>query len=1078
LRKRGEEIATRIKEGKDSFAPELLDFKPLPVAASSIGREPGEPAHVRASETRRVSKLAPLTGGTPAFFSNARRTTNASQCRWTGINDLLVEQQLEATCDERACRRILPLLERVVTEVKNRRRPMSSFSILAIEWLFCGYPPDAVLRLRREIGSRVNDPSLELFDLTCRLYQTEESELAPEIEKALSQGKIPPLLAALLHQRRLLPPMSLSSALGRVRAARRFLSEAKAEMLGDKEVRTNLHRQAVHLLRNIRETSDTMTARRRAQVEDAPPVSERAVLDGESASDRLKELAQKAERINNELDGYWKKLKECGEANKKGTITEAQVKELRDIKKRVEEKSVEIRQGLADIAGIRTKSNIKEQLTLQLLDKVERAFQGINTGRFWRKLRELLEPGSLSARPETTLLDLEEAAIRLETQIEGVFEKAVSSFEDYSPLTLAQPPFRALSMSVRAQQAETMYRLGRHKTARRIWNTLLCQDRLDVNLLKNIAVCDSSSPDLGRALTSWKAYIEMLYFHDVIAGSPRPHALARSEFHRHFGSAYAPPFLFEQLQRRELSEADEEALLTFLNSPSRVRTFVDHRLLEFLNSKLNFNSPPLILGIRRSDGEKTRERVGKELQAFTQNTGSLLPERVRDAFVDIVCSHVQSASDACASAGRLTLKRDPRYPQEERQHEQWIKEVCEFKKTLLAVIQGSKELPKGLRSIDFVEQLARLDAIPITQSATFLEAVASQLGLADTSPLVKMSEYLRDNVMYNVMQFIFRESHDPTDGGLREVQYKRLINEWIKRPWLESWHERIDDPQQFYPEEVITTLRSGDPNSSAIGILRLWCQRFPELTGPPQHLAVLLYARGEITEAIAILEQAQELGFYEKGRQKCSKLLKQLKTKEAFDALEKGEFEKTLRLLLELLKTDDSNASLPLGIAGACVNLAKKNRDGSGHEPIAQAITTWVKRARERLNRHDIEEDEGTPLTEEDIIKVVNSLDDMLPQLFLAPFGDLSENSDWQGVAEAIDRLLGRYPHNISSHYWRMIAYNRLASVASQSRDLPAVRRYARLADADALIIAERSPDPEKREQAEKLRANIRDILD
>ena len=54
---------------------------------------------------------------------------------------------------------------------------------------------------------------------------------------------------------------------------------------------------------------------------------------------------------------------------------------------------------------------------------------------------------------------------------------------------LQHMPGRAgIESDIRAREAETYYRLGRRREARRIWNSLLAEDGLDTDLLKNIAV--------------------------------------------------------------------------------------------------------------------------------------------------------------------------------------------------------------------------------------------------------------------------------------------------------------------------------------------------------------------------------------------------------------------------------------------------------------------------------------------------------------------------------------------------------------------------------------------------------------
>lgn len=70
--------------------------------------------------------------------------------------------------------------------------------------------------------------------------------------------------------------------------------------------------------------------------------------------------------------------------------------------------------------------------------------------------------------------------------------------------------------------------------------------------------------------------------------------------HRAFGEIrHLPAFLSRKFDHEWSASVEPAALLKFLNDQGRVRSFLRHRLLEYLNSRFMFRSPPLILGIKR-----------------------------------------------------------------------------------------------------------------------------------------------------------------------------------------------------------------------------------------------------------------------------------------------------------------------------------------------------------------------------------------------------------------------------------------------------------------------------------------------
>lgn len=1268
LRKRAAEIATHVQQGRDYFDTRLLDFLPRPSRASKEAAARAEREATPAAKPQDHDQAMKPA----ALPDSSRRFINGGQCRWSGVHDLSIEEQLEGNPNEYARDYMLESLKYAARMAESRHLGVSGFAILAIEWCVCGYPVPTVRLLRGTLSRELTNPSLQLLDLVCDLFEAEPNPAAARIAQSLQDGSLSPLLGALIHHRHFLSAPLEFRALGKYRSARRFLAESYRTTPADDAARKKLADRALELARGIFQATESLQPKHRppmanpvAKTEMVAPdtqsllitldsiesilkrlasthdcaleflekrlgpqltVSSAAAtpaqqrfgqenldrlrasfqtaamlasdkLDGVLAAsfslndqnlstafrpraiacrrglndllygtalvqqlqaigarltsvpgaiatvpaavaheltelrdavaavtltdqpatdqqpaspvERLAALAEEAEETKVLLATHWNRLKKLVDDKDKGPLGETDLADGAAIAHFIETTDQRGQQALKEIAAIRASGELTEKKDVAALDKAQREFQDLagESGRFQKKLRRLSLPkappkkeadatvaGSPTNVLETTtppapasdptgLAVLETALQNMEQQIDRMFAAANASFDCYPAATKALPAFRALRLSVGARQAETLYRLGRRRDARRIWNNLLREDRLDERLLKNIAVCDSNDRQDGREMNTWRAYLELLYSRDIAEGSLRSHARQRAEFHRDFGQAYAPNFLVPSSEKDESPSVNEESLLAFIDSPSRVKMFVEHKLLEWLNTKLDFTSPVLVLGCSRAEGEKARTEARDKLLEFGAMTASLLPVRVRAAFADSVKQNIESACEACASAQRLTREKDPHYPQEEVRQEQWVKDICGFKYRLLTMIGKSKELPKRMRSVDFLVQLARLDEAPLTLGPTFLNAVARHYRLAaEQAPMLqKLMDRLRFEVIHNLMRFLINDTDDSAEDSLRQCQYQRLIQDWVKQPLPAELLDLIDDPQPFYPEEVIDVLSNKKPDAAgAIAILRRWTQHYPELTGPARHLGPLLLRQNQVQEAIQVLEAAWRTGFHEKGRQECFQLLRSIKLKRA---VESDDYEESLPVLLKELKTDDTQHHLARNVITVFIQQARGTGNSTNHRLMAEAINAWIGRARARLNSASQSEKQGEKaaleLTSEQIDGVEDLLKTGLVQVFLAPFGELGPNADWKGIAQAMGELLAHYRDIPEGYYLRMIAHRNLAGAASlshQQRD--EVIRLLREALEDAEVVISRTANADHRQQAEKIREEIRGILD
>jgi uncharacterized protein YccT (UPF0319 family) len=225
---------------------------------------------------------------------------------------------------------------------------------------------------------------------------------------------------------------------------------------------------------------------------------------------------------------------------------------------------------------------------------------------------------------------VERALAQFEAAVEARFDAALATFDAYAPGKLAEPALAALRWTVLARQAEALLRFGRKADARRIWTRLLREDRLSVPVLKNVAVALTGGTGTGRELAAWRDYCEMLYVRAVVDRSTRRHAGAIAAFHRDFGAAYAPSCLQADGREEPLTDAEETDLVSFLNAPARVGTYVDHTHLDWLGRELDFGSPTLVLLVRFM--AVMRENFLARLTAFlTDTTGDEAMKALREA---------------------------------------------------------------------------------------------------------------------------------------------------------------------------------------------------------------------------------------------------------------------------------------------------------------------------------------------------------------------------------------------------------------------------------------------------------------
>jgi hypothetical protein len=632
-------------------------------------------------------------------------------------------------------------------------------------------------------------------------------------------------------------------------------------------------------------------------------------------------------------------------------------------------------------------------------------------------------------------------------RVDRVFGDAVRAFEVYPVWARTLPPLRALADSLRARQADLLYRLGRREAARRIWSDLLRADRLNPGLLKNLAVCDTGDPDPARTSASWRAFAEILYFYDVALADARRHARARAALHRGLGRAGVPTFLWDS---KEGGRDRMRPLAAFLTSTGRVRHFVDHYLLEFLNVQFVTTSPLLSLGVSRSDPSKARAAAADRLNAFAEAATGPLPDRVREGFRALCARHFAEALAACKDPRRLLQTRDTAYESEKDEHLRRIGEVVSLKIALNNALndrQTIAPLVREMTSVAFLEDLVRLDSIPLNLSEEFIAPVA---GALKTSPDVVQGLLgnLCQMVMVGVMDLLFGKIE--ADDAVRQRQYRRLVERWVLSPALAELVPVIERPQHWYPEPALTALKTGKATAEAEAVLQKLCDQYPALTGIALDLAAILCTDPKrLEEAADLLDRVADAGFREEGRRRARRTSAQIRARAALEA---EEFERAAEIVLRLLDEDEPDLQDPHLAISVFVEAARKRGEDPGIRDLRRALAGWVEKARGLLHRWDKSRGEA-PFTDDHISTIQKYRVQITTEVVLTVAGltasyreggfvrrllhavGVRGEPDWARAEVALSGFIDGSEEVADARYYRMVARIRQANAAATARD-------------------------------------------
>lgn len=520
--------------------------------------------------------------------------------------------------------------------------------------------------------------------------------------------------------------------------------------------------------------------------------------NGDLDEPALAECVAIAARVEKLITDCGDKIRKIANVRSTGELRDWTPEEVFAAKHRLLTQQAKVAVQQCTVEQINAVTNPLPPSEVKRLDEAERAWRDLASyqGRFRRVLVQLALPAAAPAKPgevreihdtqseqpapenEPSLIGVplvEHTLSQFSAQVAERFATVLDSFKGYTPDQMTEPALAALVWSIRARQAEALYHLGNKIQARRVWAKLLREDRLSVPVLKNIAVALTGGAETGCELEAWRNYVEMLYFQDCTRHSPRPQAAARALFHRNFGSACAPECILTAKREGALTEAEETSLVSFLESPSRVRSYVSHKILEFFNRKLDFASPTLVLGCERNEHETNRTLAAKKMLAFADRCLDLIPPRVGQNFLSHSRRYIELAQRNCKDLHHIV--EDVDYTAEHQRQLAWVRELAMLKIRIADCIINSKELPRRVTSLAFLHELGRLDDVPMDLSPNVLLSVDRK-----AEALVNYMAGVQARFLQNVTEFLNEKGGEDAICHLRERQFERLTGEWLGLP--------------------------------------------------------------------------------------------------------------------------------------------------------------------------------------------------------------------------------------------------------------------------------------------------------
>jgi hypothetical protein len=925
-RRRAEEILTAIREGRDDLDPTARP--PL--------RRPGE-------------------------------------CRWPGVLDLGVEDQLRGRTVERTRDVLVGELAAIAKSASRRRGGTAAFAVLAVQWLVYGYPPATIRRLAGDLAYG-DGPAARLLNLVCELYETDEAELPARLARCLAEDSLPDLLVAMIHRGRLFrKPLRLPDV-GAYTAAKNYTG-------GDPAGPIAAMTTALRVL--SAEPPGPMADARPTDATPAPvagPDEKLARLEHAAAElsgliTRLREFAKELVRASGSTRGA--AARAAGDCALLARVVDrveaaraARLDELREFKTtepaglimpfdqfraRVEECEPLLQESAGKIKVILRKAEqkLKKRADFESVEPVlsprAREIEAAVSAAEGTAVTGPPERQPRSAAPTPrTKGTAEERVAAARAAVEGVLadnrRRARRTLGAYSPHLRDRQAVVLLRAYLTGQQAEADQRMGRAREARRGWSSMLADDPLNAAAMRNLAVAHASAGDLGAATQAWSHYLETLYLQDLLAGDPHRGAAHRAEVHRILAGSFGTAALVPRATRDAEAGDDARDVPPALASRAKVATATAHLRLEELNRALSHESPTLLLGVGRSITEAELAMARDRRLASAEAATAALSPRVRVPFTDLCRRAIENAHQAASAAsGRI---RRPTDEAEEEAHSAWAKERILWKQRLSqATVGKDAEWPLTEYSGDVIANLQLIDDLPLDPLDEFIRRGVQQLGVqGDPADFLERHNQLSDLACKSALRQIYDAAEQ--NASSFPDQFRRVCRSWARNPIPDTYLDSLDSPSGLYYAsaksafEVLANAR-GDLDEQerrvvegAATALERWVARLPGASGPACALARLLSALDRHEEADRVLSTAEAGAFAARGRREVAISYVRL-------AIDGAKYRAALGRIRELLKEGDPEIRL-LRLLTEAYNLwISSGINVPGADQIKEDLSPW-----------------------------------------------------------------------------------------------------------------------------------------
>jgi len=291
---RAKQINQGIINGNDHFNESLMDFIP-PKSLAVIEAE-------ARSKGRRLSPKKKNKQEQSSEESSIRkRMNNPGVCRWSGTIDLEIEDLFEKEPSSSTRNKILKQMENLLKSIKNRKDGSSAFVSLAVELLLTGpghkqsYSVKIVRRLLSQLdANKTNDPAFELLEDICVLFEADQMQLPQLLAQSLKKKKIPALICALIHSKRLLYQPLAYKAQERYLEAKKYL-KSRDKTTDNKEL---IQQTTAGFIKKMMTSLSALNAPQPDAIEDIEQARTAVQIDAATVLERLEYLNQSCQTAN------------------------------------------------------------------------------------------------------------------------------------------------------------------------------------------------------------------------------------------------------------------------------------------------------------------------------------------------------------------------------------------------------------------------------------------------------------------------------------------------------------------------------------------------------------------------------------------------------------------------------------------------------------------------------------------------------------------------------------------------------------------------------------------------------------